>query len=67
VTRKKEPEPTQTYGVVATHPIDLPGGREGVPGQQVTLAAEDAAPLLADGHLVPIEPNLSDPVETATK
>jgi hypothetical protein len=40
------------FVIVATHPIDLPGGVSGVPGDVVTLTDAAAEPLLADGHIV---------------
>lgn len=42
------------FKVVADTPVSLPDGRNGAPGDILTLSEADAAQHLADGHLIPI-------------
>lgn len=47
-------EPSVSYRVVATHPVDITGDCQSVYGDVVTLTAAQAAGPIADGHIVPV-------------
>ena len=44
------------FKVVGDSPVSLPDGRNGAPGDIVTLTDSDAAQHVADGHLIPVAP-----------
>lgn len=52
--------PHQTYAVVAAHQLDLPTGTA-FPGERVKLTPDEAAPFVADGHLLAVEGMTSQP------
>lgn len=63
---------SDSYVIVAPHPIDLDDGRVGTPGDLVELEEDIAGPLRLDGFLVraqqpappPYEPPVIPPITT---
>ena len=53
------------FNVSGDTPVSLPDGRNGAPGDIVTLTKADAAQHVADGHLIPVAPQT--PAAPSTK